>query len=160
MLSRTKNQSGSVEVGILKNICNPDPAWGPLDRQALCPLLPRAGRLTAAPFFLGSLCYCKHPWLEAVRCSEELSVGCLQRQAATVVPGCASPLKPLQVCAQGLSSSSWGVSLLSEKSLQQELRPLPPKQMLPHPCSPCWNLYQKPPLKTRWWALWQNQALC
>lgn len=30
----------------------------------------------------------------------------------------------LQVSAHGLNSSSWGASLLSEKSLQQELRPL------------------------------------
>lgn len=43
MLSHTNNQSGSIEVGILKDTCNPDPAWGPLDQQILCPLLTRAG---------------------------------------------------------------------------------------------------------------------
>ena len=36
---------------------------------------------------------------------------------------------------------------------------LPSKKLIPLTHSPCWNLFQKPPLKTRWWALWQNQAL-
>lgn len=36
---------------------------------------------------------------------------------------------------------------------------LPSKQLIPLTHSPCWNLFQKPPLKTRWWGLWQNQAL-
>lgn len=94
MLSHINNQSESIgDTDISKDICNSDPAWGLWVSKPLCQLLTRVGSLTASPFFLGSLCYCKHPWLEAVRCSEELSVGCLQRQAATVVPGCASPLK-------------------------------------------------------------------
>lgn len=79
-----------------------------------------------SPFFLGSLCYCKHPWLEAVRCSEELSVGCLQRQAATVVPGCASPLRHCRLVPVGFlwevtTARTQTTSLLQKKDMTHML---------------------------------------
>lgn len=107
-----------------------------------------------SPFFLGSLCYCKHPWLEAVRCSEELSVGCLQRQAATVVPGCASPLRQcrlMPVCFLSL----WEVTTARTQTTSL----LSKKKIIWHTCSPCWNLFEQASLKTKWWDLSENQAL-
>lgn len=63
------------------------------------------------------------------------------------------------LCPRLSSSSGCFPPLWEVTARRTQTTSLSSKQLIPLTHSPCWNLFQKPPLKTRWWALWQNQAL-
>ena len=67
------------------------------------------------------------------------------------------------LCPRLSSSSGCFPPLWEVTARRTQTTSLSSKQLIPLTHSPCWNLFQKPPLKTRWWALWQSglaQAPC